>query len=412
MIKKVIKKVTPIKRKLNITNLKSLIKKSKNLTFNDDKIYSLYGLETLNFYMPDGEVLNANKINERYFFHMTDGYLYECSHENCERILSIGYKKPLFFEINISGKKEILVLTEKGGFILSKKQIFQFIEVVDGCFCQGRGIFANEKEVFYTEPYNLDIDTNSLTLCGKVWLDDEKERVIGVYSLDKSVYVFSKSNLYKLTFDTQGGNISLKKLSDDNFDIADLSFAKSDEECAFISNGQLYKFSNGKIEKVNAIDFSKYYFLSQAKIVDSKYYVNILDNNVDSLIYIYDFIKKEQTLLSMPNEIVNSGEIVAKDRTAKQITLNKNVNGNRELTLLPIDFNDCKRKTLTGVNAYLEDECILEITGDFGKKRYSLLGGFNSILTNLNSRAFMLKFYTDKNFSIEKLSLEYIYKGE
>lgn len=408
-----IKSVPSKRRKYKIENFLASCNLPVNVSVSKNCIESGLGCVKKQAILPDGDIIDFFIVNDSLYIQLSDGNLYACTADSATSIKSVGTQKVFAYPISISGEKRVLFCGDFDAFSDNGKTFSKLPRVEVSTFFGGRYFLSDKTALYYTALFDFAKNSTNLNIEGKIWFDDDSGQVLGLYSEDNGVYVFCEHAIYFISEASNGLDFKLDKLEIAGIDLLEVSFAADGENCIFINKGKINLFKNGKVfERESILDGKTFEIQGDPTLEKGKYFLPLRLFGQKKYIYIYDIVEEKESLFELPNESIAKGKFYLYNGQLNFVSEELENSDEKRCVLASIDFNDCKVKTLSGINIISASDCNLEVSGDFGVKSYSLSSGYNALLTNLKSRTFTLEFVSPDYLGVKSLSLEYKLKGE
>ena len=351
-------------------------------------------------------------FGERLFLFGVDNVLYEYKDGVIDSLTGKLPSEPLFCEVLHGGYPNIFVLCQNYAFIIGR----MIINSCDIPYCDamasfnGRIFVGAKDKLYYTKEFNLSKNMFDYSLGGQISFGLEDGDIISLNAVSNYLLVVCERAIYKLILNSDLG-FGLEKFNVPKLNVYKNSVKDLGDEILFISDGTVYSYKNGSVDKIN----SKLYglnvnILGDAKTMGRVYYFPITRKSTGkNYVFFIDRSNNREGIISAPNLTDGDGGYLGNNFNLYLLSHDGDVlfdNVYWESKNLTLE-SACK-KSVIGINVYVTENATMKVFGDFGEKRFYLKKGANVKKMNLFSDNIKIQVISSSNtFALKDLQIKY-----
>ncbi len=248
-------------------------------------------------------------------------------------------------------------------------------------------------------PYTFDYNFSTQLSDGKI---------VGLMSTKNYLYVICQHSIYKLQHFGEDCNLSIEKLSTPYLDIPAKVFCDIGNKGYFVSCKKLYRLVGDKVELCKSyLNNQEYTILNKAFTSDGKYMLPIEVNN-RQFTYCIDTMTHQECSFEYRKFFTDKGGYTSKNLVVCKVDFSYKDSVGEGYKSIPLDFGNCKIKTIVEVQADIAGSANLRLSGDYTDKILVLNNGCNAKKCSLTSKKFILNFENPSiDFYIKSIRIKY-----
>ena len=406
-------KVKTTIRKFKVENFKEICAFSKNICVSKSQIKSGYGTQTIDLSLPvSSNLKKLFGLGEKIFWHSEDGDFYELTIDGANLIKRVEGDIYGVYEIEKNGQKTALVLCNNP-FTLDGENVENLPPVEHAILHKGRLYFADKSTVYVGRQFDFELRTQPLEICCTMGVNVGAGDIVGFFAKRQIVYVVCQKAIYSIKPSENTEDFNFERLSITGLNVKKGTLATFGGELAFITSNKLALFNGSSVNKINALLDGLSATFYNASTDAENYFLPLKNNNGSEFIYRYNILNGGEEFINTQCLQITDGGFTVKDNQIVKLDSQENNTEEKCFLTKQIDFGDCDRKTLCGIDINVNSNCTLTVNGVFGAKKYTLKKGRNALCVNLISDAFTLEINSiAQDFSAQSLTLFYRLKGE
>ncbi|MBO7344564.1 MAG: hypothetical protein J6U92_01325 [Clostridia bacterium] len=370
---------------------------TENVLLSKGQLSKSFMFKTLDKALPENvSYLKGYYVGGRYFTYCSDGVLYECL-QDATNYISQFTKTPCALSFNVMGKDKIIFADQTERAIILDGNNVSSINFMPSDFIisyGGRIFTAYKNCVSFTKLYDFGDQNFDFSKEGVLYLPESAGEIVGVFSVDDKIYLFTKKHLFCLSGAGESIDFKLYEVETENFSLEGFVVDSCEDGFLLVTDKRLGKLKDGKITFYNTL-----LDLSDFTSIRLSYYSNrcvvTIAKGLKRYLFVYDFDTGEQSLLTISNtDYFGENGLFFHDEFINVAVLGKRgaiLGTNRFWDSVDLDFNGSNNKSIREIRILSKATATLTVSGDFGSCNYKLKAGYNYIKCNLPSRYYKFK---------------------
>ncbi len=335
-------------------------------------------------------------------------YLYEQIGEEFVQKFSVGQGRASMGEVILNGRKEVLYMDEEVAKIVdNNKYTVRFPLGKHFATYSLRCFSATDTVIYFGRPFSFTTKTMMLDNCGNIGINPEDGKILGIYDFSSYLLVVCSKCFYKLTIVED--EFKFEKLNLGDYAIEEKSLAKTREKLFFVANKKLYVYEEYVVKEIPCV-YAKHMgsVYSYATADSDHYYCELTIGNRNCAL-VYDLAKKVCGLVYLGTITLMCRNVGVSYAEQYLYRVEASSTVTSLWTSLPINFDTNDKKALVEISVNVSKAVTLTVSGDFGKKVFSLKGGVNHKRMNLWSKEFIIEIECPtKDIEVSNLQFKYI----
>ncbi len=403
-----------------ILDFKSKTKEYKGIELFSDKIRKTMGKNGV------GNINNTYDISKAA---CVDGVVYAITKDasvyryveggDIERIFAFEDIKAEFIKIIYSGREGLLVMGEQGGCVVyfDGEGVVRFnLPVYSEIHATlGHNLFlAVENRIIFENFADLKSLNDGVSPTGNfIELPKNVGDIYAIIPEKKKLIIFCQKAIYELIPSSISFDFEIKKRQVLSEKIVENSVCRVGEGIAFISDGKVCRYFDGKIEKYNVVkNLDERSFLGKSQSFNGKYTIPFSQNG-ERRVFFYDFNSQSEGDAIMGDSILLSdGYFFDSNKNLYRFSDDSDGQELAEWESVIIDFDSADKKAVKGVSVNAQAPMLLDVKNSYSLKNLVFNRATEYKKTNLTARSFIIKATGNSGLSFDNLKLKYTIRGE
>ena len=388
MRKNYLEKPNVVEKSVEIKDLSKVTDYAEGLVVEEQITTSNLSLAPL--YTAMVETRDMFSVDNKIYLRGYDQYLYQQMGNRVVQKIECGFMKAAMDTVILDGQTHVLFMDEKGIKIIDKNQTG--ITLPSGKYFATymlRCFVANDNTIYFSSPFNFEERSMMLDNCGNISISSQDGKILGIYDFSTYLLIVCSKCFYKLTI--INGEFNLEKLKCHCDGIFINTLAKAKDKLLFVANKKLYSYEDFSIKEIPTF-FAKELTVndSNATYNDNLYFC-MLNNLEKRCVFVYDFIKEQDSLIYTENNTLYCKNILYSYEEQLFYNIVSSSNSSSKWRSFAMNLGNDDKKSLIELSIKVTADSTLKISGDFGDKTFALKAGANKKTMNLRSRDFTLE---------------------
>ncbi len=326
-------------------------------------------------------------------------------------------KKPVISSIKVGQNRYPLIFCgDDTALYLDGDKVYRFANVCCEHVCDnGEMLFVScDKTVTFSAVNDMTDFTFAVDRAGQINVDDSYGRIVGLSTESRNLIIFTEKSIFEFSPVGLRTDYTLKRLETPVLNVLEGSVKDVGDRIAFVSDGKLYYYKQGKIYTANSkLHTLKFKGAGNAVGDGSVYYLPVkCDGDSFYRLFRFDFSIDKECLVRAYSSLIFDGafSVGNGDYLYKIKAVDAGVKSTYDLCELNQEKN---RKTLVKIVAYVSGAGNVVLRGDSGKKELTFKDGLNEKRINLLSTNFSMEVSgLTSDFKIHEMRVKYITKGD